>query len=637
MDRNSAIGLFLMAALLLIYLQFAPKPKPEQAASPAKTTAAAATASTAVTPAAPDSAALASQLGSFAAAAQGTAQTTQLQNENLTVTFSSKGGRVEAVRLNKYKTFRGLPLDLLDARSAQIDTRFRTTDGRQVKLSDLYFQPSAVQAVTVGDKQGQRLTFSAPVAGGQIEQSYTLLANSFEVAYDLRMVNLSNAVAQEPITFTFLDHVRQTEKEAKQNRNHTTINHYLVSGDYAQAEASEKPEEIKVAEPLKWAAHKHDFFVAGIIADNQFSNGQFNSTVNLEDTTFIKTLSTTLTIPAADVLGGKGQFRFYFGPNSYSILKDVTPGFDRNVYLGWGLFRWVNQFVILPVFHFLENFISNYGIIIALLVVLIKLVTWPLTYKTYESQARMKVLKPELDAIKEKYPDDAMKQQQEQMKLYQTMGVSPLSGCVPTLLTIPILFAMFQFFPNAIELRQEHFLWANDLSTYDDLIKLPFSLPFLGNHISLFTLLMTISTLAMTYQTNQTNPSAMQGPMKFYSYLMPLVFFFVLNDFAAGLTWYYLVSNLVTLGQQALTRRFVDDNKVRAKLEANKVKNKDKKPGGFQARLAEAMKTAQEREVQDRKGGRSAASDNTNDDTDSEPGTGASDISPKPPRKTRRS
>ncbi|WP_139920179.1 membrane protein insertase YidC [Hymenobacter sp. DG01] len=627
MDRNSAIGIFLMAALLLLYLQFAPKPKPEPAPQPAKTAAAAAPGTT---PVAPDSAALAQQLGAFAGAAQGTAQTTQLQNENLTITFSSKGGRVEAVRLNKYKTYRGQPLDLLDAQSAQLDTRFRTTDGRQIKLSDLYFRP---------EPQGSNtLRFVADVAGGQIEQLYTLPANSFELSYNLRFNNLSNTLAQEPLTFTFFDRVRQTEKMAKQNRNHTTINHYLVSGDFAMAEASEKPEEVKVAEPLKWAAHKHDFFVAGIIADKEFTTGQFNSTVDLNDTTFIKTLSTTLTIPAADVLGGKGQFRFYFGPNSYSILKEVTPGFDRNVYLGWGLFRWVNQFVILPVFHVLEKFVSSYGIIIALLVVLIKLVTWPLTYKTYESQAKMKVLKPELDAIKEKYPDDAMKQQQETMKLHQSMGVSPLGGCIPTLLTIPILFAMFQFFPNAIELRQEHFLWANDLSTYDDLIKLPFTLPFLGNHISLFTLLMTISTLAMTYQSNQANPAAMQGPMKFYSYLMPLIFFFVLNDFAAGLTWYYLVSNLVTLGQQAITRRFVDDTKVRAKLEANKIKNKDKKPSGFGARLADAMKAAQEKEAQARQGGGASrpAADDT-DDTDSEPGTGASDISPKRPRKTRRS
>ncbi|MBD2714882.1 membrane protein insertase YidC [Microvirga sp. STR05] len=624
MDRNSATGLFLIAALLLVYLYFFKPETPKEVPADKPTTAASTAPGATPAPAASfDSTAAARTLGVFAGAAQGTAQQVQLQNDNVAITFSSKGGRVEAVRLKNYKTFFGKPLDLLDAQSAQIDTRFRTIGGQNVRLSDLYFQPGAVQPFAEGDKKGQRLSFTASVAGGQIEEVYTLADGSYELGYDLRFTGLQQAMSQEPLTFTFVDRVRQTEQDLKQNRNHTTINHYLVDDEHgALTEASEKPEELDIAEPLKWAAHKHDFFVAGIIANDKFSNGKFNSTVDLNDSTFIKTLSTTLSIPAADAQQGKASFRYYFGPNSLPILKDVAPGFDRNVYLGWGLFRWVNQFVVLPVFHTLEQFISSYGIIIALLVVLIKLVTWPLTYKTYVSQAKMKVLKPEIDAIKEKAGDDQMKVQQETMKLYSSFGVSPLSGCVPTLLTLPILFAMFQFFPNAIELRQEHFLWAKDLSTYDDLIKLPFEVPFLGNHISLFTVLMTLSTLLMTWQSNQMNPAAMQGPMKFYSYLMPVVFMFVLNSFAAGLTWYYLVSNLATLGQQALTRRFVDDTKIRAQLEANKVKNKDKKPSGFGARLQDAMRAAQERDAQPRSG--------------ADAGTSAS-VEPKPKKPTRRS
>ncbi|MBT2556786.1 membrane protein insertase YidC [Hymenobacter sp. ISL-91] len=633
MDRNSAIGLFLMAALLLIYLQFAPKPEPA-AVELAKTTKSA-TAGTdsarAAVPVAPDSAQLARQLGSFAAAAQGTAQTTELSNKLLTVTFSSKGGQPQAARLHKYKTFGGQPLDIFDVKSAQMDLRFRTISGQQIKLSDLYFR---------AEPQGSNaLRFVAEVAGGQIEQTYTLAPESYEVGYQLRFNGLSQTLAQEPLTFTFVDNVRQTEQDRTQNRNQTTINRYLASGDHTVLfEASETPEEIQVEEPIKWASHKHGFFIAGIVADNEFTSGQLNSGVDLNDSTYLKTLSSTLKIPVTDVQQGKANFRFFFGPNSYDLLKTVAPDFDRNVYLGWGLFRWVNQFVILPVFHFLQQYIASYGLIIVLLVILIKLVTWPLTYKTYESQAKMKVLKPEMDAIKEKYPDDQMKQQQETMKLNQSMGVNPLSGCVPTLLTLPILFAMFQFFPNAIELRQEAFLWAKDLSTYDNPIILPFALPFMGNHISLFTVLMTLSTLAMTYQTNQLNPSAMQGPMKFYSYLMPLIFFFVLNSFAAGLTWYYLVSNLVTMGQMALTRSFIDDDKVRAKLEANRVKNKDKKPSGFSARLADAMKAAQERDAQTKPGSSKKLATNNDAADEAEPGTGADDVTnPKKPRKTRRS
>ena len=587
--------------MLLIYLFFfSPKPEEVQQNATKPTTTAAVKARPDST-LAPDSAMLARQLGSFATAAQGLAQQVQLQNDDLTLTFNSKGGRIEAVRLNKYKTFFGKPLDLLDAQSAQLDTRFRTTDGRTVRFSDLYFQPSGVQPISNNGTQGQQLTFTAGVAGGSIVQTYSLLNDSYEVGYSIRFQGLGNTVAQEPLTFTFLDHVRQTEQDAKQNRNHSTINHYLAKDDQgALAEASEKPEEAVFTEPVKWAAHKHDFFVAGIIAERPFASAKFNANVNLEDSTYLKTLSSQLAIPVADVQQGKADFRFYFGPNTFSLLKKVAPEFDRNVYLGWGLFRWVNRFVVIPIFHFFEQFISSYGIIIVLLVLVIKLATWPLTYKTYVSQARMKVLKPEIDEIKEKHGDDQAKVQSETMKLYSSMGVSPLSGCVPTLLTMPILFAMYQFFPNAIELRQEHFLWAKDLSTYDNLIQLPFEVPFLGHHISLFTVLMTLSTLLMTWQGQQMN-TAMQGPMKFYSYLMPVIFFFVLNSFAAGLTWYYFVSNIITFGQQAITRNFIDDTKIRAQLEANKVKNKDKKPGGFQARLAEAMKATQEREAQTRR------------------------------------
>ncbi|GAA3918000.1 membrane protein insertase YidC [Hymenobacter algoricola] len=612
MDKNQATGLFLISALLLVYLFFfAPKKPEDQPAAKATTTTAAAQPGVApAAPAAPlDSATAARTLGAFATAAQGTAQQVQLQNPNLTVTFSTKGGQIEAVRLNKYKTFFGKPLDLLDAQSARLDLNFRTIAGQKIRLSDLYFQPTAVAPASVGERKGQSVTFSAEVAGGRVEQVYTLLDDSYELGYNLRMPGLASTLAKEPLTFSFVDRVRQTEQDAPQNRNHSTINHYLAADDHGSlAEASENPEEIIASGPVKWAAHKHDFFIAGFIADNQFTTGKFNSRVDLGDSTYLKTMSTTLTIPVADVEQNKAGFRFYFGPNSFPVLKAVTPQFERNVYLGWGIFRWVNQFVVLPVFHFLEQFIGSYGVIIAILVLIIKLVTWPLTYKTYVSQAKMKVLKPEIDELKEKHGDDQAKVQSETMKLYSAFGVSPLSGCVPTLLTIPIVLAMFQFFPNAIELRQEHFLWAKDLSSYDVFLKLPFYVKWYGDHVSMFTLLMTASTLLMTWQSSQTN-TQMQGQMKVMGYAMPIVYMFVLNSFSAGLTWYYFVSNMITFGQQFITKAFVDETKLRAQLEANKVKNKDKKPGGFQARLAEAMRTAQEREAQAKQGGNAGAPD----------------------------
>lgn len=592
MDRNQATGLFLIAALLIVYLFFFSPKKDDKATGkqPAATEAA-------KTPAAPAPAPGFATEAPLDSAAGLVRDDIQLKNDNLTVNFSTRGGRITAVRLNKYKTFFGQPMDLLDAQSARLDTRFRTIDGKTVKFSDLNFTASELAG-------GSQLTFTAPVAGGQVVQTYSLPKDSYELKYNLKLNGLAGRVAQEPLTFTFNDQVRQTEQDAKQNRNHSTINFSYVSGkNDALAEASENPEVTTLTEPTRWVAHKHDFFVAGFIADSQpFSGGTLNAAADMADSAkYIKRMGSLVQLPLADVTSAAGgNYRYFFGPNSFNLLKEVAPEFDRNVYLGWGLFRWMNRFVVLPVFHLLEGFISSYGIIIALLVLLIKLVTWPLTYKTYESQARMKVLKPELDQLKEKHGDDQVKVQQETMKLYQEFGVSPLSGCVPTLLTIPILFAMFQFFPNAIELRQQSFLWAKDLSSYDVFIKLPFYVKWYGDHVSLFTLLMTASTLVMTWQSNQMN-TAMQGPMKFYSYLMPIIFLFVLNSFASGLTWYYFVSNVITFAQQALTRSFVDETKIRAQLEANKVKNKDKKPGGFQARIAEAMKAAQEKETQAKK------------------------------------
>ena len=602
MDKNQATGLMLISALLLAYLFFF-KPKAEEQAKQADKPAAAA-AKAAAAPAPLDSAATARLLGAFAAAGQGQEQNVELRNKKVSVNLSTRGGRPQVVLLEGEKTFTGQPLYLLDKQSADIDIQVPTTEGRRVKLSSLYFQPSAVTPVTVDGKPGQQVQLTATLAPGQqVQQTYTLLDDSYQLAYNLKLVGLNGLVANEPLTYTWLDHVRQTEQSAKQNRTHTTINYYLAEDDLGSiAETSEKPEEQTAPGPVKWIGHKHDFFTAGLIAAKEFPSGKFNTNVNTADTTFLKTMQSTLQIPVAEAQSGTGaSFQYYFGPNAFQTLKEVAPHFERNVYLGWGVFRYVNRFVIIPLFSFLEQFISNYGLIIVVLVVIIKLVMWPLVYKSYLSQAKMRVLKPEIDAIKEKHGDDQMAVQQETMKLYQSTGSSPLSGCLPMLATLPILLALFQFFPNAIELRGESFLWAKDLSTYDAPILLPFTLPFLGNHISLFTLLMTISTQLMTWQSNQMNPAAMQGPMKYYSYLMPLIFFFVLNDYPAGLTWYYLVSNLVTLAQQAITRRFVDEDKLHAQLQANKEKNKDKKPGGFQARLAEAMKNAQERETEARK------------------------------------
>ena len=606
MDRNQAIGFGLIAVLLLAYSFFfsgKEEPAKQQAVQEiAKVEQ--------VQPAAVEEDSLAqarraTALGAFGAAATGEETTATLENQNIRVTFSTKGGQVQEVLLKNYKTYLGEPLVLFDSESSNTDVAFTSSNGSKVQLSDLYFTPSEVKQVQgQGDAAaGKTVAFRAQLGNGQyIEQVYTLFDESFMLGYKLDFEGLERQVSGNTITFSWNDRLKQLERDLKQNRAKSTINYYTAEEDFEKLSISEATESETVEQPLKWVANKQNFFTAGIVAGNQFAGAKMEAIVDPADSSVVKTLSSQILIPAQDVMTGKGEFMFYFGPNDYKILKHVGFDFDRNLDLGWGIFSYVNKWLIIPAFDFLENYISSYGIIIILLVLYIKTILFPLTYKSYVSMAKMKVLKPEIDAIKERNDGDMQKTQMETMKLYQEMGVNPVSGCIPMVLQIPILFAMFNFFPNSIELRQEAFLWATDLSTYDIFAKLPFTIPFYGDHVSMFTLLMTASTILYTWSNNQVN--TMQGPMKFYSYLMPLIFMFVLNSYPAGLSFYYFMSNIVTFGQQAAIRKFVDEGKIRARLEDNKHKIKEKKKTGgpsFTERMQEAMRQASEKEQQKRK------------------------------------
>ncbi|RNI22410.1 membrane protein insertase YidC [Rufibacter latericius] len=606
MDKNSAIGMGLIAILILVYSIFfmkGPEEQPAQKAAKTTTSISAAPAKQNPTLDSVANAQRVAQLGAFGALATGQNQAVSLENQVLRLTLGSQGGKVEEVELKNYKTWDKKPLVLFDKETSQQEFSFQTKEGRTVRLSDLFFQPSAVSNVTLNNKPAKSVTFTAQVAAGQtIEQVYTLQEDSYEVGYQLNFRGMENLVAQQPVLLTWTDQLKRLEKDLKQNRSHSTINYFTAdeSFDNLSASATETETE-KLEEPVKWVANKQNFFTAAIIAQNSFANAEITSAINESDTTQIKTLTSKLTISAQDVLSGKAHFTYFFGPNDYDVLKNVSEGFDRNLELGWGIFSYVNKYLIIPAFDFLEDFVPSYGIIIILLVLYIKLILSPLTYKSYISMAKMKVLKPEIDAIKEKNDGDMQKTQAETMSLYSKMGVNPMSGCIPMLLQMPILFAMFNFFPNSIELRQEPFLWAHDLSTYDVFAMLPFTIPFYGNHVSMFTLLMTASTILYTWSNNQV--STVQGPMKFYSYLMPVIFMFVLNSFPAGLSFYYFVSNIVTFGQQALIRYFVDETKIRKNLEEYQEKNKGKEPkGGFQKRLQEAMKVAAEQDAKRKKG-----------------------------------
>jgi len=378
-----------------------------------------------------------------------------------------------------------------------------------------------------------------------------------------------------------------------ESRRNASVNYYLSDGTFNDlGNNSNDLEQEVVNQPIRWISMKQKFFNAGIISNTPFSGGMASTQVVSEaDTTVVKDLEMALNITQESLV--KDGFTFFFGPNNYQLTKKVTEGYSKNVYLGWTPFAWLNKWLIIPVFNFLEDYIANYGIIIIILAFFIKIILSPISYKSYLSMAKMKVLKPQLDEIKAKFGDDQQKAQAAQMELYGKVGVNPLSGCIPMLLQMPILLAMFNFFPNSIELRQASFLWADDLSSYDSILSLPFEIPFYGDHVSLFTLLMAASTMLYTWQNAQMN--TMQGPMKSMQYLMPFMMIFFFNNFSSGLTFYYFVLNILNFGQQALIKKYlIDEEKILRIMEENKVLNKDKKKSKFQQRLQEAMKTAEE-------------------------------------------
>lgn len=527
--------------------------------------------------------------GILAPAVQGTEKEVLLENEVMQVVLTSRGGRVKNVVLKHYKNHENQPLTLLDEQSSTMGFQC-TMHGTQLNTDALFFETTA-QDQRVEGTGSATATFTLHIAPGQyIRHIFSLSSRGYTLTQAWEMVGLSASLGQEPLQFMWHNLIKRVEKDVKACRNKTTINYYLANNQLDHLrESSEKVQEQLLQSPIQWLGIKQRFFTAGIIAQEAFAGGHISITPTPQSMVTVKEAKVCLTLPGTDTQQDKkGQFTFYFGPNDYQTLKQVTKGFSKNISLGWPVVRWINQFLIIPVFAFLEQYISNYGIIIILLVVFIKFLLLPLSYKSYISMAKMRVIKPAIDALKAKYGDDMQKIQVEQMNLYRDMGINPLSGCIPVLLQMPILLAMFNFFPNAIALRQQAFLWASDLSTYDTIIHLPFSIPAYGSHVSLFTLLMTASTILYTWSNNQLTPP--QGPMKIMSYMMPFTFMFILNSFPAGLSFYYFVSNLVTFGQQSLIKWFVDEEKIKKKMKENKIKNKDKRKSRFQLHLEEAMK-----------------------------------------------
>ena len=609
MDKNQTIGLLLISLLLLVYFYyFAPTPgvPVEQAADTTSVTQTLpeTTPDTGNQPA-PEVAVADSidvlmkqqQFGAFYRGLEGEEKDITMENEDLMITFNTRGGVIKEVELKNHVTYDQKPLILLDQESSRMELVVNS-QGKAIDVNQLYFHANTANAT---GRDTMEVRFTMEVAPGkQIQKVYRLPAKGYQMWHDIKLEGLDDVIAGQDVVLTWHNKIKRLEEHFDGYhgaRQKATINYYTSSGSFEYlSPTSDETEEETANQSLDWIAVKQKFFSAGIIAENGFTGGQFRTGFNPNDSTVVKDTRSILGISADVLKSDKGNFRFYFGPNNYQILKKVTGGFSQNVDMGWAILSWINKFIIIPIFNFLEDYISNYGIIIIILVLLIKLVLSPLSYKSYISMAKTKVLKPELDELKEKHGNDMQKIQAEQMKLYQQVGVNPLSGCIPVLLQMPILLAMFNFFPNSVELRQESFLWANDLSTYDAILSWQADIPLIsfiyGNHISLFTLLMTLSTILYTWSNNQM--SAVQGPMKSIGYIMPVMFMFILNSYPAGLTFYYFVSNIVTFAQQYIIRQFVDEEKIRKVLDENRKKNRNKKKSKFQQKIEEAMKASEE-------------------------------------------
>lgn len=587
MDRDRLIGLTLIFIILLAYTHFwEPKPAPQVANNRIQQE----TSSAPFPHIAKDAAVISYPPNSvLAQAGQSPAREIILENQDIRVTLTSRGGHVKAVILKNYQDHQGQPLVLLDEQSSTMGFQF-TADKAEINTNTLSFETTDNDQYIAETAVGQA-TFTWTLEPGRyIRQIFSLPSRGYQLTHSWEIVGLEKPVDAGQIDFVWHDLIKRTEKDIKACSRKATINYYLAGHTFKHLkEYADKTEEQTIPNPIQWLVIKQRFFTAGIIADEAFVRGAVALKPTPQSTTTVKEAQVRLTLPAPDARQvRKGKFTFYLGPNDYSLLKEVTPGFSRNLPLGWSIVKWINQYLIIPLFAFLEQYINNYGLIILILVILLKILLLPLSYRSYLAIAQMKVLKPTLDTLKAKYGHDLRKVQMEQIKLYRALGINPLSGCVPLLLQMPILLAMFNFFPNAIALRQKAFLWAHDLSTYDSILDLPFSIPVYGSHVSLFTLLMTASTMLYTWSSSEI--SAPEGPMKILTYLMPITFMFVLNDFPASLTFYYFVSNLATFGQQALIKRFVDEDRIKAKLAENIAWHGDGKKGRFQSRLQAAMR-----------------------------------------------
>ena len=521
-----------------------------------------------------------------------------IENDKIKVVVSNKGGRINSVTIKEgpnkkqYKTYDGNELEIFNSDSSLFNLNFST--GISINTKDLFFNPTQISK--------DEITMRLEVDSSHFIDFNYKLKEDYLVDFDINLIGMNEVIPNE-LNFMNLQwqmKTPQTEKSRENQDMYTGIYYqYFADKDDIDYLGYTNSNDIeKISNKLSWIAFQQQFFSSILVAENGIKNTNLTS-IKEENSDYVKNLSAEFEIDYNHNDYENIGFQFYFGPNHYKQLQSYNKNFEEIIPLGWGIFGWVNKYIIINIFDFLSRFFSNYGLIIFLLTVIIKLALSPFTYKAYLSQAKMKVLKPEIDKITEKHKQkDPMKAQQETMNFYRKAGVNPMGGCLPMLFQFPILIAMFRFFPASIELRSESFLWADDLSAYDSILDLPFEIPFYGDHVSLFTLLMTISTLLYTRMNSQMATGQM-AQMKWMMYLMPIMFLGFFNNYAAGLSYYYFLANMFTFSQQFLMRRFIDDEALLKEIEENK--KKPRKKSKFQKRLEEMQKMQEQKMKQRRK------------------------------------
>ena len=558
------------------------------------------------------------KLGVFAYSASlpsAKANETVIENELVRIKVSNLGGQITEVLLKKYDTYNKKPLYLIKDQNASFNISFATQDNRNLQTKDLFFEPSLTKN---GDNQVLSMKLKVS-ADNFLEYRYELKPDDYMMDFAIRSQGIGSAInTSQKINLDWSLKSFRTEKSVKYENQYTDLR-YLHNNEFDDMNAMGDGDEEEV-DKLNWVAFKQQFFTSILLTDEPFEKSKLvlKNLVQDEDVDTVFTKQYLASIPLQAKNGELNyNMNMYYGPVDYDILsKYEGKQLDRIVSLGWGIFRWINKYMFIPLFGFLSMFIGNYGIAIILLTIVVRIFMSPVVYKSYLSSARMKVLRPEMEEINEKLKgkENAMKRQQETMALQRKAGVSPLSGCIPALIQMPVFFALFRFFPANIDIRHQGFLWADDLSAYDEVLKLPFKIPFYGDHVSLFPILASIAIffymqMTQSQQMNMQQPQQegmpdMQKMMKMMMYFSPIMMLFFFNSYASSLSLYYFVSNLLTIGIMLVIKHYIiDEDKIHAQIQENK-KKPAKKKSAFRQRLDNAMKQAQVQQEKQKKGGK---------------------------------